>query len=691
MIYYYRQIFICLIVSIFASLILTIESSRASWYESEIEYQQSVTKIVGRGDISWGSKADSYYKFGSVVVSADGSTVLFTGRCQYCDQAEVRPFIVNPDGSNIRDISQMLPSDITTRWSGWRNMTISDDSSKVFFRAVVETGYYDDEYIYSYDLASSKTELAVSIDGGFSPFSSSWLFRIDSTGSTIYLDKFNSGWDQTLKKSKKGLFYAENGSNISWYFDVDTLPCQSYCGDLNMFSLLGVSAKNGRAFFQWNSDYKKTDGKDNHTALYYTDLTGTPTKLSDDHYHIYDGDPRGISDSEGNVVIYRFKHDPQALQKLAVVDVKSNKSKEVAWTKGLNGFSAHLSRSGNYLLVNGEYGDEGTYYQTLIDLKSEKSKDTWSYQMMSRWGTTSNLTEDDRYFFYSIDDTDANSGLYRVDTKSKGGDRAAYVEYISFSAPALLDQDGVTIAVQTKISDPQGAENIEWVKLLPIIEGHEDPSWSMGRVPIAFPSGDAGSTRLYDDGTHGDLLANDGIYTFDSIATRKGDHEGETWNTWYQHYPLPSDLGIRIIVKDRDNNYTISDTTLRITNDPKEVVDSSSNYECTRIDENLNILIPCAIYTTPFSTTYLSLDFEYAEADKGDYFWRLRDFYQIDEPFGYTDSQCSQISATLGVFVPCATISLNSTDMKLWLNFEYDQELNSAALIWRLDGLGEIK
>lgn len=155
-------------------------------------------------------------------------------------------------------------------------------------------------------------------------------------------------------------------------------------------------------------------------------------------------------------------------------------------------------------------------YQTMLDLNSGTSRDTWSYHMMSRWGSTSNLTEDDRYYFYSIDNTEDNSGLYRIDTLTTGDDKVPNVHSIGFSAPALLDQEDTTISVQVTISDPQGTNNIEWIRILPLIEGQEYPSWPMAREPLSFPSGDPGSTRLYDDGTHWDAVV--GVYTFDSIA-----------------------------------------------------------------------------------------------------------------------------------------------------------------------------
>lgn len=568
---------------------------KTQWYGANIEYQQAVSKILKRGDISWGDKSDAYYKFASVAASADGSTILFTGKCEFCSPAEVRPFLVDPDGSNLRDISDMLPSDITNRWSAWRNMTISDDGSKVFFRAAVEAGYYDKEYLYFYEPESSSTQLAVDVDGGFSPFGSGWRFRIDQYGDKVYLDEHSASWN-----SGKGLYYANTGQGHQWYFDVEDLPCNSYCGNLNMFGLLGGSTQNNRAFFKWNSDYGATDGSNRHTGLYYTDLSGIPVRLSqEEHYSIYDGDPRGISDTQGNTVIYRYTHEypPGYPKNLAVVDVASKTSRDVAWTNGLNGFSAHLSRSGRYVLVNGEYGKGGTYYHTLIDLESDKSRDTWSYYMMSRWGSTSNLTEDDRYFFYTIDDTDDISGLYRIDTQTEGDDIAPYIHSIEFSQPALLDEDGSTISVQVKLSSPSGLDTIDWVKLLPLKQGQEDPEYDMAREPLAFPHGDPGSTLLYDDATHGDAVEGDGIFTFDSIATRREGYsrDEDGFNSWYFHNPLPADVGIRVIARDKENNYAIADTTLQITDTTLPVTDDPFDIPLTL--ENTMILTDSSMAT----------------------------------------------------------------------------------------------
>lgn len=341
--------------------------AQETWYENEIVYQQAVTKLLKRGDITWSDKPDNYYKFRSVLVSAEGSKVLFTGGCEFCSPAEVRPFLVNPDGSGIQDLYGMLPSDIVNRWSAWRNLTINDDASKIFFRAFVETGYYDEQRLYVYDVGTETLSLGLN-QQNIGSLDSAWRFRINEEGTLIYLDKIDAGWDPDLQKSRRGLFYAPTGGTKTWYLDVDDLYCESYCGNLNMMKVLGVSVRNDLTFFSWNSDYGKESGELYNTGFWYTGLDGNASLLTDEHDSIDDGDWRGISNAEGTKVIYKYRHVYPDILKLAVVNVPSGAENVVGWTSSLNGFDAHMTRSGRYILTRGAYGDYGTYYQTMIDL-----------------------------------------------------------------------------------------------------------------------------------------------------------------------------------------------------------------------------------------------------------------------------------------------------------------------------------
>ena len=97
-------------------------------------------------------------------------------------------------------------------------------------------------------------------------------------------------------------------------------------------------------------------------------------------------------------------------------------------------------------------------------------------------------------------------------------------------------------------------------------ENNRTGPWDVNRWPSPAETPDRFCLR--DDGTSGDTTAGDGIFTYDLIATRKGDYDG--FNTWYTHYDLPAEVGIRVIVKDIDGNYGIADTNLMITGDVPE-------------------------------------------------------------------------------------------------------------------------
>ncbi len=64
-------------------------------------------------------------------------------------------------------------------------------------------------------------------------------------------------------------------------------------------------------------------------------------------------------------------------------------------------------------------------------------------------------------------------------------------------------------------------------------------------------------STLYDDGTHGDEIAGDGIFTRDNLKTRAS-------SGFYDKYTLPKEISIRIVAVDEDLNYCIADAPLMI-------------------------------------------------------------------------------------------------------------------------------
>lgn len=84
----------------------------------------------------------------------------------------------------------------------------------------------------------------------------------------------------------------------------------------------------------------------------------------------------------------------------------------------------------------------------------------------------------------------------------------------------------------------------------------------------------------------------------------------------------------------------------------------------------------------------LKLNLGYSEInDRGEFIWKLDQFSQIDE---YTEANCSQISDSLRIFVPCAIFISKLNTINLWLQLGYIGQNVEGDLIWRLEEIGEV-
>ncbi len=529
-------------------------STSHAQYEAPILFKQTISQIVVTDQVDgWppGHETSIWRSFNGVVASADASKVFFSVCVRYSYPDVCRAFVANSDGTGLQDVSAIFPSNLVSSTWGWGNMVINDDGSEVFIRAQTDDGKV---YIQYLDTSTLTTGQAVSQWWWSGYFD--W-YTANSSASRLYTGKHDWGYNDSLGRNLRGLGYTNRNGLATQYMDIYDLPCFGLCNNLNGLYFMGSSVQGDHSFFSWTSNYEGNASINNRSAMWHTTLAGPAHKLTtEDHLWVDQGDWRGVCTEDGSTAVYQYLHRSGDPKEIHVVDVATGTERFISSTTDLNPVHTFITRDGHYLFAQGSKGEYGYHYNTLYDLEGGGARDSWSYHIP--WPNDySNITDDNRYYFVS-----RNEALYRVDMGGGEFGKAPNVNSISFSEPYLWHDASAQIGIEVDISDAQGVSNVEWVRLDVLVEGFEEPDFYMPRLPLAFPATDGDWTLLHDDGTHGDVTAGDGTFTHDAIATRKGSYDD--WNTWFTNFSLPHDVGIRIVVKDLDGNYTTADTNLWI-------------------------------------------------------------------------------------------------------------------------------
>jgi hypothetical protein len=267
------------------------------------------------------------------------------------------------------------------------------------------------------------------------------------------------------------------------------------------------------------------------------------------------GNRSRLVDEEGNVALYEYRDTGQNTRLCSVDYSEADPDPVViAETSNASGFMHEsLSPDGTYArFLNPAY-----FRNTRIHLPTGVMRDTLSTHVYeTNSGRYTGLTTDNRYYFMLSSPGHA-SMIHRVDMNPTDFSQAPNIQNIRFSATSLIHDGETRISVFAHVTDAQGLPNIEWVKMHTLLDGLENRAWKLINPEWSETSPLRYDFPLYDDGTHGDSYAGDGVYTNSTLRTRPG-------SGFYQYYRLPHDVGIRIVAKDNDDNYCIADTSLRI-------------------------------------------------------------------------------------------------------------------------------
>jgi hypothetical protein len=503
-----------------------------SWgyhYPSAIQYTQYLTTVIRESQVDGWPVGDEHAKryITDVGVSADGSRIAFRVAVGLFNHL----YVCQADGLSLQDLTSNFSE--TFRYLP---IELNDGGTRVFCGQGEDVSYCD---------LSQTPACYLAVYDGILNYDDRKPYSINTDGSIIFF-KHDAGWDPVNSRYHRGLFYATVPGTPVKIMDIDQLPCDSECGNMSMLAFLGASTDSAALLFAYNRHYYVSPATGMWTVPYGGNPVEVPPEEHDYVWSIQNINNR-IIDAHGTRALYHF------------ADGLSNEIHAVTLANGEKRFIASgspdrwvaLSPDGTYARLS--TANHNTT-RVNLDVNPISKRDTGSYYIeeFSCGYHLSDLTADNRCYYMSGSCPTGPSKIYRVDMNPTETGSAPDISDIRFSASALLHTEEARITVTARVFDPEvsdGEETIEWVKLFTLVEGKESPDWPMARPPLAFPFGDPAFTQLYDDGEpgeHGDLLAGNGVYTFDQIATRKGGYDNEKNQAGLDSFPhglfLPSGI-----------------------------------------------------------------------------------------------------------------------------------------------------
>ena len=531
-------------------LVFAYTSSAYGAYAAPIDYKQTMTVIMRDTDVDdW---LPTYARhFEEVATSIGGYHIAFLARLDsYKDR---RLYLADSDGRNLVDLSSHLPEGISV--DNVYYLRFSGNGRRLFF-----FGNYGADVIYCdtvFPDHDCHTAFAGPIYGD-----SREPFSVNNDGTKLYF-KHSTGWDPVAEKYREGLFWASIGYPAVELMNIDELPPGFYTGsrnNMNLLRYLGASEQ-GTLLFTWLNTDSPAPAQ---TSMYQVSDSYFPSATpAEKRQYVWDAqDLRNrLIDFKGNTALYACGTygQPQELYRLNLDYGTKWLILKTTDSNGFHGGGPALSPTGSIALVK-TLG----YNQTKINLADMATRDTysqWFSEAGCSWGI-SDITSIDRYYYMA---SACGSGdpakIYRVDMKPSGWPKAQApnIAAVTFNSRYLPFDDTATLTITADVREAsQTLKAIEWVKMKSLISGREAPEWLVDD-PLTYEA------DLYDDGTHGDAEAGDGIYTNNTIRSNSSSN-------FYTRYSLPHYVGIRVVAKDVDDNYVMADTKITVSEDPLPTV-----------------------------------------------------------------------------------------------------------------------
>jgi hypothetical protein len=519
-----------------------------------IVYRQSVEVILRESKVTgWPpGEEDRDRAFVAITNSTDGSKIAFLVQCQVGNDRYQHLYVAKGNGSELADLTNSLPSGVNPNTLS--SLALSNNGRRLFFRDPT-IGVVTDIYYCNTDTLSCAKAVLPKVSGDMAILDHDFRkpFSIDAFGSQLFF-RHNAGCNPHLTKCYKGLFTAPLMGKPSQILDIDKLPCQSECGNLGYVKFLGSSKDGLKHFFTydhdpWHTTHPKSQG------LWQVVGTTPSRVLKEDQDWVWPESTlyNQIVSADGGAVLYSTYSNKDLLSRIYVVNTAAKSKKLLGKTGDLNKFRyATLSPKGTFARFSGD-----GYLATAVDLATYRQRDSgshciWEFLCQYPGYGLSDFTGNDRYYYMAGNCDGAEAKVYRVDRSPIAFPRAPKIAWIRFSSNTLIADGTTRLTIMAKVQDAQGLKTIEKVLLHSLVEGLEYPNWMQWGEPVRWD--DFG---LYDDGTHGDAVARDGVFTNNTLRSYLD-------SSFYTKFTLPRNIGIRIVAKDKGGNYGIADTILKV-------------------------------------------------------------------------------------------------------------------------------
>jgi hypothetical protein len=519
--------YFCLFLSLLLSG-LTAENFKTGCYAAPIEYRQTMVRVLQETDVQgWPSGYETSGRYvDNITVSANGAKVGFTVKLgNYSDR---HIFVMNADGSGRVDLTANLPNrdiplDPPTKVTTG-TLQLNDDGSRLFFWD------YELGNIYYFDTSAPYT-----CHEAYKPNlfwqGSKRSYGLNSAGTVIYLKHF---WN-VVDHSHYGLVSTVVGSNVlSPVVDVESLlPPKT--ADYNL-DFVDAARSGDRLLFTYYPDY----WGDYLEALWEsTPLQQIP---NEQHNMIWDNSSTSlqlchITSTDGSKALYNFQNTGSRAE-LHILNLDTGEKNLLIQLGAGNDLLQFPALSPDGTMAR--WGSAG-YKITRMIIATGDLRDTFSVRFpaaSSNYSLT-DITSDNRYYFAGS--YPGTAYIHRIDMAPVGSSPAPYVDSITFGRPQLIYGDTTPITVTVQVSDPKGFDNIQSVQMKAMVNGRE------------APVGENYEPLLYQD-----PLTNSGGGVFTGFVYP------QIWFSYNTTYPLPMQVGVRIVVRNKDEHYTIADTSIMV-------------------------------------------------------------------------------------------------------------------------------